>query len=318
MVASGNSFFFPWEGNLMEWLQSHISGAGMSFISLFSMFGEELLLILILGFVYWSFDKKLGRTVGLSAIMGLVWNTMAKNIVLRRRPYFDHESIRILRPVEPGADIYDVAAQGYSFPSGHSTNATTMFGSLAVNLRRRWVTVIAIIIAALTGLSRIVVGAHYPTDVLAGWLLGAFSILIVQLLQKRIRKTLALYGILAVTAIPGFFYCRSADYFTSTGLMIGFMAGTLLDDRYVHFENTRKPIWMVVRVLGGLAVYLALNTALKLPFSKEFLADSSMAALLVRCGRYAIIAFVDFGMYPMLFRLENRTNTSKRQNSTAS
>ena len=196
MVASGNSFFFPWEVNLMEWLQSHISGAGMSFISLFSMFGEELLLILILGFVYWSFDKKLGRTVGLSAIMGLVWNTMAKNIVLRRRPYFDHESIRILRPVEPGADIYDVAAQGYSFPSGHSTNATTMFGSLAVNLRRRWVTVIAIIIAALTGLSRIVVGAHYPTDVLAGWLLGAFSILIVQLLQKRIRKTLALYGIL--------------------------------------------------------------------------------------------------------------------------
>lgn len=205
---------------------------------------------------------------------------MAKNIVLRIRPYFDHESIRILRPVEPGADIYDVAAQGYSFPSGHSTNATTMFGSLAVNLRRRWVTVIAIIIAALTGLSRIVVGAHYPTDVLAGWLLGAFSILIVQLLQKRIRNTLALYGILAVTAIPGFFYCRSADYFTSTGLMIGFMAGTLLDDRYVHFENTRKPIWMVVRVLGGLAVYLALNTALKLPFSKEFLADSSMAALL--------------------------------------
>lgn len=70
------------------------------------------------------------------------------------------------------------------------------------------------------------------------------SILIVQLLQKRIRNTLALYGILAVTAIPGFFYCTSADYFTSTGLMIGFMAGTLLDDRYVHFENTRKPIWM--------------------------------------------------------------------------
>ena len=157
------------------------------------------------------------------------------------------------------------------------------------------------------------VGAHYPTDVLAGWLLGAIGVLIVQVLQKRIRNTLALYGILVVTAIPGFFYCRSTDYFTSMGLLIGFMAGTLLDDRYVHFGNTRKPIWMAVRVLGGLAVYLALNTVLKLPFSKEFLADSSIAALLVRCGRYAIIAFVDFGVYPMLFRLENRTNTSKRR-----
>jgi membrane-associated phospholipid phosphatase len=48
---------------------------------------------------------------------------MAKNIALRRRPYFDHESIHILRVVEPEADIYDIAAQGYSFPSGHSTNA---------------------------------------------------------------------------------------------------------------------------------------------------------------------------------------------------
>ena len=314
MVASGNSFFFPWEVNLMEWLQSHISGAGISVISRFSMFGEELLLILILGFVYWSYDKKLGRTMGLSAIMGMVWNTMVKNIVLRRRPYFDHEAIKILRVVDPEADIYDVAAQGYSFPSAHSTNAATMFGSLAVNLHRRWVTVIAIIIAVLTGLSRIVVGAHYPTDVLAGWLLGAISVLIVQVLQKRIRNTYALYGILVVTAIPGFFYCRSTDYFTSMGLLIGFMAGTLLDDRYVHFENTCKPIWMVARVLGGLAVYLALNTVLKLPFSKEFLADSSIAALLVRCGRYAIIAFVDFGVYPMLFRLENRTNTSKQRN----
>jgi undecaprenyl-diphosphatase len=208
--------------------------------------------------------------MGLSAIMGMVWNTMVKNIVLRRRPYFDHEAIKILRVVDPEADIYDVAAQGYSFPSAHSTNAATMFGSLAVNLHRRWVTVIAIIIAVLTGLSRIVVGAHYPTDVLAGWLLGAISVLIVQVLQKRIRNTYALYGILVVTAIPGFFYCRSTDYFTSMGLLIGFMAGTLLDDRYVHFENTCKPIWMVARVLGGLAVYLALNTVLKLPFQRSF------------------------------------------------
>ena len=110
MTASGTTFFFPWEVSLMEWLQARIGSGLMSIISLFSMFGEELMLILILGFVYWSYDKKLGRTMGLSAIMGLTWNTMAKNIILRRRPYFDHESIKILRVVEPGADIYDIAA----------------------------------------------------------------------------------------------------------------------------------------------------------------------------------------------------------------
>ena len=307
MAASGNTFFFPWEVTLMEWLQTHIGSAGISIISLFSMFGEELLLILILGFVYWSYDKKLGRTMGMSAIMGLTWNTMAKNIALRRRPYFDHEGIKILRVVEPEADIYDIAAQGYSFPSGHSTNVATVFCSLAVSLRERWVTVAAIAIPLLTGISRFVVGAHYPTDVLAGWLLGVISVLIVQLLQKRVENTLTLYGILLITAVPGFFYCKSADYFTAVGLLIGFMGGTLLDDGYVHFENTRKPLWMVIRVLGGLGVYLVLNTVLKLPFSKDFLSGGGTAALLVRCARYAIISFVDFGVYPMLFRFERRT-----------
>ena len=302
----GNTFFFTWEVSLMEWLQTHTSDAGISFMSFFSLFGEELPLILIVGFVYWSYDKKLGRKVGLIAIMGLIWNTMIKNIVMRRRPYFDHENINILRIVEPEADIYDISAQGFSFPSAHSTNSVTVFGSLAVNLRKRWFTVIAIIIPLMTGISRFVVGAHYPTDVMAGWLLGLTSVVLVTILQNRVKNTLVLYGILLITAIPGFFYCTSADYFTAVGLLIGFMGGTLLDDYYVHFEDTRKPMSMVARLLGGLAVYLVVNSLLKMPFSKEFLSDGSTAALMVRCARYAIVAFIDFGVYPMLFKLEKK------------
>jgi hypothetical protein len=172
--------------------------------------------------------------------------------------------------------------------------------------------VIAIMIPLLTGISRFVVGAHYPTDVLAGWLLGLIAVLLVQLLQKRVKNMLVLYGILLVTALPGFFYCTSADYFTAMGLLIGFMGGTLFDDKCVHFEDTRKPLFMITRLLGGLVVYFVVNTALKLPFSKEFLADGSTAALMVRCARYAIIAFIDFGVYPLLFKLEDRGRGTKR------
>ena len=302
MTEIGNTFFFPWEVTLMEWLQANISDAWISFMSFFSLFGEELPLILIVGFLYWSYDKQLGRKVGLIAIMGLTWNTMIKNIVIRRRPYFDHEGIDILRVVEPEADIYDISAQGYSFPSAHSTNAVTVFGSLAINLRKRWFTMIAIVIPLLTGISRFVVGAHYPTDVMAGWMLGLISVVLVQTLQMRVKSTLTLYGILLVTAVPGFFYCTSADYYTAVGLMIGFMGGTLLDDYCVHFEDTRKPLLMAVRLLGGLVVYLVVNTALKLPFSDEFLSNGSTAALMVRCARYAIVSFIGFGVYPMLFK----------------
>ncbi len=302
MTEIGNTFFFSWEVTLMEWLQANVSDAWISFMSFFSLFGEELPLILIVGFLYWSYDKQLGRKVGLIAIMGLTWNTMIKNIIIRRRPYFDHEGIDILRVVEPEADIYDISAQGYSFPSAHSTNAVTVFGSLAINLRKRWFTVIAIVIPLLTGISRFVVGAHYPTDVMAGWMLGLISVVLVQTLQMRVKSTLTLYGILLVTAVPGFFYCTSADYYTAVGLMIGFMGGTLLDDYCVHFEDTRKPLLMAARLLGGLVVYLVVNTALKLPFSDEFLSNGSTAALMVRCARYAIVSFIGFGVYPMLFK----------------
>lgn len=313
MAATGNTFFFPWEVSLMEWLQTNLGDAGVSILSFFSMFGEELLLILLVGFVYWSYDKNLGKTIGLSAIMGLTWNTMIKNIVLRRRPYFDHENIKILRVVDPEADIHDIAAQGYSFPSAHSTNAATVFGSMAVALRKGWATAIAFVIPLLTGISRFVVGAHYPTDVLAGWLLGAISVLIVHQMQKRVKNVFVQYGILLLTVLPGFFFCKSTDYFTGVGLLVGFMGGTILEDRCVHFEKAGKPLCMIIRTLGGLAVYLVLNTVLKLPFSKEFLAASTVDALLVRCVRYAVIAFVIFGVYPMLFRFEKKNESQEKK-----
>ena len=65
------------------------------------MFGEKLLLILFLGFIYWCYDKRLGRTRGLTVIMVLAWDARTKNIALRHRPCFDHENIKILRVVEP-------------------------------------------------------------------------------------------------------------------------------------------------------------------------------------------------------------------------
>lgn len=303
MNLQGNTFFFPWEVSLMEWLQANLSEPWLSVVSALSMFGEETIMILALGFLYWCWNKQLGKTVGLSVLMGCVWNPMFKNIALRRRPYFDHEGIKILRVVEPEADIYDISAQGYSFPSGHSTNAAVAYGALAVNGKKKWLTVLAFVLPLLVGFSRVAMGAHYPTDVLAGWALGVLAALLIPLLQRKIKNPLAFYGLLLLTVIPGFFYCKSADFFSSVGLLIGFMGGTLADEKYVRFESTKKPLWTILRLLGGLFCYFALNTLLKLPFSKEFLGSGTYPALLVRCARYAVIAFIGFGVYPMLFNV---------------
>jgi len=68
-----------------------------------------------------------------------------------------------------------------SFPSGHTLNATVILGIIAYLLilrqhsraARALTIVVAVVIAVATGLSRILLGAHWFTDVLAGWLLGA-------------------------------------------------------------------------------------------------------------------------------------------------
>ena len=117
----GNTFYFGWEMTLMETLQRVMPAWLMAAVSQFSIFGEEIVLILLLGFFYWCWDKKTGKYIGEITIMGALWNPMVKNIFCRRRPYMDNENIDLLRLIAKDADKYDVAAQGFSFPSGHST-----------------------------------------------------------------------------------------------------------------------------------------------------------------------------------------------------
>ena len=246
--------------------------------------------------------------IGVNFCMANVWNPMAKNVALRRRPYFD-TPVKCLKIVDPSADMYDIAAQGFSFPSGHSSGAMATYGSIGAFLKKGWAWAIAIVIPLLVGVSRFCVGAHYPTDVLCGWLLGVLAIVIVSAVGRGFKHKWAFYLLLAATALPGFFYCRTNDYFTSFGMMLGFFAGNLFEERYVKFRSTRVWWKILLRLAGGVAVYFALNTALKLPFSSAFLDSGTAAAYLVRTVRYAIVLFVDIAIYPMLF---DRIGAKKR------
>ncbi|MBO4234841.1 MAG: phosphatase PAP2 family protein [Firmicutes bacterium] len=300
----GHTFYFDFEPVLMEWVQNMLGTIGVQIASLFTMLGEELVIIAILGFLYWCYDKEFAKVIGTNIVVALVLNPLIKNIVIRRRPYFDHEGIKCLKAVDSDADIYDIAAQGYSFPSGHSTNSAVVYWSL---LKRKYeggfraLKPILIILPILIGLSRIAIGVHYPTDVLAGWALGGAIIILLNALGRMIEKRGTLHLAIFLISLVGVLYCRTSDYFTSLGVMAGFFLAIPFEERFVNFEPTRKPLLIVLRLVGGIAIYFALNTLLKLPFDAAFLASSVLPAFLIRSLRYTIILFIIVGIYPLAF-----------------
>ena len=122
-----------------------------------------------------------GIPVSAGAISVTVINKIIKNLVRRERP----------------DQIYHLIKQGgYSFPSGHSITSMFVFGMLIYLVRvnvqnRKAANVLTVIIAVpmvCIGLSRIYLGVHYPSDVLAGWSLGIAVMMVVIEIADRLRS----------------------------------------------------------------------------------------------------------------------------------
>ena len=298
----GNVFYFDWEVNLIEWLQKAAGSVVQTIAKAMTFIGGETVTLLILIIVLFCYKKEAGKRCGFTMVAASMWYPMIKNIVMRVRPYMAHpDRIEALSVVEADADPMDILQQGYSFPSGHSATAVSMYGSIAREIRKKWMRWLAVIVPVLIGLSRFAVGVHYPTDVLAGWLVGLAAVAFSALLEKKVRTERVRYLILLAVTVPGIFWCTSRDYFTALGLLIGMVTAFPYEKKYVGFQDTRNIPAMILRVLGAFAVYALLNTVLKLPFDKEWLNNGTTGANLVRSARYAIILFVLVGVYPRIF-----------------
>ena len=97
------------------------------------------------------------------------------------------------RPLPPFAAIDE---PGYSFPSLHAASAIAMYGFLAFMIwkllnpphhRLPWVVFIGVLIA-LIGFSRLYLGVHYPSDVAAGYAIGAFFVWLGTLVTIRLER----------------------------------------------------------------------------------------------------------------------------------
>lgn len=291
-----------WEVGLIEWIQKTFGSLNSSVGKALSFIGGEMGLLVALIIILFCWKKETGKRITLTILAVNTWLPMLKAVVLRPRPYMEYPD-RITGTADVGgpANLEDVAAQGYSFPSMHSASAAALFISLASEIKKRWAWILAVVLTFLVGFSRLMVGMHYPTDVLAGWALGLLCAGICWLLEKKVTNEWIRHLILLAVSLPGLFFVRTQDYYTSFGLLVGIIAAIHFEEKFVNYKDTRNVWAMILRLVGAFAIYFALNTLLKLPFSKEFLDSVTMKAFLVRSARYAVIIFVILGLYPMLF-----------------
>lgn len=121
-------------------------------------------------------EKKSIELAG-SVVIAAASAQVFKLVVNRQRPY---EKYTFIHPYEIENDN--------SFPSSHTSVAFAAATTLSIQYKKWYVTVPAYVWAAGVGYSRLYLGEHYPTDVLAGAVLGAGSAVVSHVISKKIFK----------------------------------------------------------------------------------------------------------------------------------
>ena len=169
------------------------------FFTIITKLGDHGLIWILLGLALFipNRTRKVGTVIlGAMLFMLLINNIVLKNIFARPRPYALETEWWLFEYAYPGLIKFP---SGHSFPSGHASGAFA--GAMAwllasraewVGKRARLVSVAGVVLAVLIAFSRVYVGVHYATDVIAGAVVGTvcalLSLLLLRLLEPKFDK----------------------------------------------------------------------------------------------------------------------------------
>lgn len=185
-----NTVFAGFDGAIFNFMYNLQLTAGNFFTPFFkaiTFLGEKGWFYIVIGLILLLFKRtrKIGLTLLISLGVGsLLTNLVIKNIISRPRPFtasdFYFDCWNIVGPTNVGKN---------SFPSGHSTAAaaTTVAWILTSNKKYRFS---GIAFALLMGLSRIYLFVHYPTDVIAGLIVGSLVAVGIYFIIKSVYKVI--------------------------------------------------------------------------------------------------------------------------------
>ncbi|ADL34157.1 PAP2 family protein [Butyrivibrio proteoclasticus B316] len=227
--------------------------------------------------IFWGVDKKWGYIFMTNHFFGELLNGVIKLTVCAYRPWIRSDLI------EPAGDS-KTAATGYSFPSGHTRTATTVYGTIFVwqKDKRKWLAVLCAVLIVLTGFSRNFLGVHTPQDVVVAFLESILVIFVVGIVSKKIDGNEKVYDILTaigvIVVIASLAYIQLKSYpmdydaagkllvdpqkmmndcFKAAGAFLGFLIGSYVDRHYIHYEIPFGSRYLPLLVCVGAGLCLA-------------------------------------------------------------
>lgn len=277
------------------------------FMLLITRFGEETAFLVTALIVFWCVSKQTGYYIMSIGFIGTISNQFMKLWFRVPRPWVLDPNFTILEQARE-------AAAGYSFPSGHTQNAVGTFGGLAVSVKNKWIRCAAVLIAALVPISRMYIGVHTPADVLVAAATAIFLIIILRPVVNGGRGAglPLLLGFMFLLAIGYTLFVKCYPFpadidqhnlesgvknaYTLLGALSGILVVYIVDKLWLRFST--EGVWWVqiLKVLGGLALVLAVKSGLKTPLNMIF--GESFG----RTARYFLIVIVAGCLWPMTFK----------------
>lgn len=169
------------EQNILLWIQNNMRNDILNHIMIFITSlgnGGAIWVIMAMGLLIPKKTRKTGIMVISGLLLSLIINNIIlKNLVARTRPYDMIAGLTSLVGIQ----------RDYSFPSGHTASSFVAAIIMLRNLPKKY-GIPTLTLAFLISFSRLYVGVHYPTDVIAGALIATAISLFVCWIEKIIER----------------------------------------------------------------------------------------------------------------------------------
>lgn len=260
----------------------------------FTLLGYTQFFLVFLPFGYWLWDKKMFTRLAMLIGIVAITNTFLKELFQDPRP-----------PIEFALDPQ--VGDSFGFPSGHAQVATAMWLWLAYEIKRPWAWIVAAIIVAGVGFSRIYLGVHDVEDVLAGTLLGLASVVIYRgLVSDQFDFWHNLnpeIQVLAITAMAPLLWMIwpgpivPAPIFGLVVFIAFWWIGQAIEQRWINYERHENWLFAGAASVAGIVVMFAVFKVMGDQF--EAIGLSKLAALSLQFG---FISFYVTAIAPAAFR----------------